>query len=93
VLAHRGLIGCYETPSGSQLLPKHGARGRTRRQGAASMISGYRRNNGLGIVALGRRSPDKMAQERRAPWQQEPFEHDAGALRSASKLGYDARCG
>ena len=93
-----GLLGCSSDsykPSGQPSFYKSmaSADAELDAKAAASMISGYRRNNGLGLVALDDHLM-KMAQDQaRAMASKNRFEHDAGGpfqLR-IKHSGYDAK--
>ena len=77
-----GLLGCLASPD-AELDAK----------AAASMISGYRRNNGLGLVTLDDHLM-KMAQEQsRAMASKNRFEHDAAGpfQQRVKRSGYNAK--
>ena len=92
-----GLIGCSDEPkpSGQPSFYRSmaAADAELDAKAAASMISGYRRNNGLGIVALDEKLM-KMAQEQaRAMASKNRFEHDAAGpfAQRVKRSGYDAK--
>jgi uncharacterized protein YkwD len=92
-----GLIGCSDEPkpSGQPSFYKSmaAADAELDAKAAASMISGYRRNNGLGIIALDDKLM-KMAQEQaRAMASKNRFEHDAAGpfAQRIKRSGYDAK--
>ena len=91
-----GLLGCSdEKPSGQPSFYKSMATADAEldAKAAASMISGYRRNNGLGIVTLDDKLM-KMAQEQaRAMASKNRFEHDAAGpfAQRIKRSGYDAK--
>jgi len=60
---------------------------------AASMISGYRRNNGLGIVTLDDRLMRMAEEQARAMASKDKFEHDAAGpfAQRVKRSGYDAK--
>jgi uncharacterized protein YkwD len=60
---------------------------------AASMISGYRRNNGLGIVTLDDRLMRMAEEQARAMASKNKFEHDAAGpfAQRVKRSGYDAK--
>jgi uncharacterized protein YkwD len=59
---------------------------------AASMISGYRRNNGLGLVSLDPALMRMAEDQARAMASKNRFEHDAaGPFAQRIKRGYDAK--
>ena len=92
-----GLLGCagdYK-PSGQPSFYKSMASpdAQLDAKAAASMISGYRRNNGLGIVTLDDHLM-RMAQEQaRAMASKNRFEHDAAGplAQRIKRSGYDAK--
>ena len=60
---------------------------------AASMISGYRRNNGLGVVTLDDHLMRMAEEQARAMASKNRFEHDAGGPfdQRVKRSGYDAK--
>src|SRR4051794_38445117 len=60
---------------------------------AASMISGYRRNNGLGIVTLDDKLMRMAEEQARAMASKDKFEHDAAGpfAQRVKRSGYDAK--
>jgi uncharacterized protein YkwD len=60
---------------------------------AASMISGYRRNNGLGVVALDEHLMRMAEEQARAMASKNRFEHDAAGPfeQRVKRSGYDAK--
>ena len=60
---------------------------------AASMISGYRRNNGLGIVTLDDKLMRAAEEQARAMASKNRFEHDAAGpfAQRVKRSGYDAK--
>jgi uncharacterized protein YkwD len=60
---------------------------------AASMISGYRRNNGLALVALDDRLMRMAEEQARVMASKNKFEHDAGGSFNVriKRSGYDAK--
>ena len=60
---------------------------------AASMISGYRRNNGLGIVTLDDRLMRMAEEQARAMASKNKFEHDAAGpfAQRVKRSGYNAK--
>ena len=92
-----GLIGCSNDykPSGQPSFYRSmaAADAELDAKAAASMISGFRRNNGLGIVTLDDHLM-KMAQEQaRAMASKNRFEHDAAGpfAQRVKRSGYDAK--
>lgn len=92
-----GLIGCSNDykPSGQPSFYQSmaSADAELDAKAAASMISGYRRNNGLGIVTLDDHLM-RMAQEQaRAMASKNRFEHDAAGpfAQRIKRSGYDAK--
>jgi uncharacterized protein YkwD len=93
-----GLLGCSTEgykPSGQPSFYKSmaSADAELDAKAAASMISGYRRNNGLGIVTLDEHLM-RMAQEQaRAMASKNRFEHDAAGpfVQRIKRSGYDAK--
>ena len=76
-----GLIGCADAkPEGQPSFYKSMATADAKvdAKAAASMISGYRRNNGLGIVALDDKLMRLAEEQARAMASKNRFEHDAG---------------
>jgi uncharacterized protein YkwD len=60
---------------------------------AASMISGYRRNNGLGVVTIDARLMRMAEEQARAMARRNRFEHDAAGpfAQRVQRSGYDAK--
>jgi len=76
-----GLLGCSaEKPNEQPSFYKSMATADAKvdAKAAASMISGYRRNNGLGIVTLDDKLMRMAEQQARAMASKDKFEHDAG---------------
>ena len=93
-----GLLGCSNDgykPSGQPSFYRSmaAADAQLDAKAAASMISGYRRNNGLGIVALDDRLMRMAAEQARAMASKNRFEHDAAGpfAQRIKRSGYDAK--
>lgn len=90
-----GLIGCSdEKPSGQPSFYRSLATedAKVDAKAAQSMISGFRRNNGLGIVALDDKLMKLAEEQARAMASKNRFEHDAaGPFSKRIKRGYDAK--
>jgi uncharacterized protein YkwD len=92
-----GLIGCSSDtykPSGQPTFYKSMAApdAQVDAKAAASMISGYRRNNGLGLVSLDPALMRMAEDQARAMASKNRFEHDAaGPFAQRIKRGYDAK--
>jgi uncharacterized protein YkwD len=92
-----GLIGCSSDtykPSGQPTFYKSMAApdAQVDAKAAASMISGYRRNNGLGLVSLDPALMRMAEEQARAMASKNRFEHDAaGPFAQRIKRGYDAK--
>ncbi|MEA2983729.1 MAG: hypothetical protein QOF09_5552 [Alphaproteobacteria bacterium] len=92
-----GLLGCDNDykPSGQpsfyQSLATSDAK--VDAKAAASMISGYRRNNGLGLVALDDKLMRAAEEQARAMASKNRFEHDAAGpfAQRIKRSGYDAK--
>jgi uncharacterized protein YkwD len=91
-----GLIGCSDAPKQSgkpsfyQSMATSDAK--VDAKAAQSMISGYRRNNGLGIVVLDDKLMKLAEDQARAMASKNRFEHDAaGPFAQRIKRGYDAK--
>lgn len=91
-----GLVGCAdykppELPSFYQSLATTDAQ--VDAKAAASMISGYRRNNGLGQVALDDKLMRAAEEQARAMASKNRFEHDAAGpfAQRIQRSGYDAK--
>src|ERR1041384_8182837 len=91
-----GLAGCDEyKPSGQpsfyQSLATSDAK--VDAKAAASMISGYRRNNGLGIVTLDDKLMRMAEEQARVMASKDKFEHDAGGpfAQRVKRSGFDAK--
>jgi uncharacterized protein YkwD len=88
-------IGCSdEKPSGQPSFYRSMATADAKvdAKAAQSMISGYRRNNGLGIVALDDKLMKLAEEQARAMASKNRFEHDAaGPFAQRIKRGYDAK--
>jgi uncharacterized protein YkwD len=90
-----GLIGCEEyKPPGqpSFYLSMAAADAKVDAKAAASMISGYRHNNGLGIVTLDDTLMRMAEEQARAMASKNKFEHDAVSpfAQRVKRSGYDA---
>ena len=91
-----GLLGCSEEkPDGQPSFYKSMATADAKvdAKAAASMISGYRRNNGLGIVTLDDKLMRMAEQQARAMASKDKFEHDAAGpfAQRVKRSGYDAK--
>ena len=93
-----GLIGCSsegDKPGGQPSFYHSMATANVRvdAKAAASMISGYRRNNGLGIVTLDDRLMRLAEEQARAMASRNRFEHDAAGPfnQRINRSGYDAK--
>jgi uncharacterized protein YkwD len=91
-----GLFGCADqSPSGQpsfyRSLAAPGAE--LDAKAAASMISGYRRNNGLGVVTLDDHLMEMAQEQARAMASHDRFEHDAAGplAQRIKRSGYDAK--
>jgi uncharacterized protein YkwD len=88
-------IGCSdEKPSGQPSFYRSMATedAKVDAKAAQSMISGFRRNNGLGIVALDDKLMKLAEEQARAMASKNRFEHDAaGPFTKRIKRGYDAK--
>lgn len=91
-----GLLGCPDykpdaKPSFYQSMAAADAK--VDAKAAASMISGYRRNNGLGIVTLDDRLMRMAEEQARAMASKDKFEHDAAGpfAQRVKRSGYDAK--
>jgi uncharacterized protein YkwD len=91
-----GLTGCddykpSEQPSFYQSMASADAK--VDAKAAASMISGYRRNNGLGIVTLDDKLMRMAEEQARAMASKNKFEHDAAGpfAQRVKRSGYDAK--
>jgi uncharacterized protein YkwD len=91
-----GLVGCSDAPKSSgkpsfyQSMATADAK--VDAKAAQSMISGYRRNNGLGIVTLDDKLMKLAEEQARAMASKNRFEHDAaGPFAQRVKRGYDAK--
>jgi uncharacterized protein YkwD len=92
-----GLLGCDEEdkPSGQPTFYQSmaSADAKVDAKAAASMISGYRRNNGLGIVSLDDKLMRAAEEQARAMASKNKFEHDAAGpfTQRIKRSGYDAK--
>ena len=91
-----GLLGCAdEKPPEQPTFYKSMATAEAKvdAKAAASMISGYRRNNGLGIVALDDQLMRAAEEQARAMASKNRFEHDAAGpfAQRVKRSGYDAK--
>src|ERR1700704_1854083 len=91
-----GLVGCSaEKPNEQPSFYKSMATADAKvdAKAAASMISGYRRNNGLGIVTLDDKLMRMAEQQARAMASKDKFEHDAVGpfAQRVKRSGYDAK--
>ena len=91
-----GLVGCPEfkpdaQPSFYESMATADAR--VDAKAAASMISGYRRNNGLGLVTLDDQLMKMAEEQARAMASKNKFDHDAIApfAQRVKRSGYDAK--
>jgi uncharacterized protein YkwD len=92
-----GLIGCSSgyKPSGKPSFYQSMATAEAKLDAAAaaSMISGYRRNNGLNVVSLDPQLMRMAEQQARAMASRNRFEHDAAGpfAQRIKRSGYDAK--
>ena len=91
-----GLLGCSdEKPDAQPSFYKSMATADAKvdAKAAASMISGYRRNNGLGIVTLDDKLMRMAEEQARAMASKNKFEHDAAGpfAQRVKRSGYDAK--
>jgi uncharacterized protein YkwD len=90
-----GLIGCDDKPSGQPSFYESMATADAKvdAKAAASMISGYRRNNGLGLVTLDDHLMRMAEEQARAMAKKNRFEHDAAGpfAQRVKRSGYDAK--
>ena len=91
-----GLMGCSDVkPEGQPSFYKSMATvdAKVDAKAAASMVSGYRRNNGLGIVALDDQLMRAAEEQARAMASKNRFEHDAAGpfAQRVKRSGYDAK--
>jgi uncharacterized protein YkwD len=91
-----GLLGCSdEKPDAQPSFYKSMATADAKvdAKAAASMISGYRRNNGLGIVTLDDKLMRMAEEQARAMASKDKFEHDAVGpfAQRVKRSGYDAK--
>jgi uncharacterized protein YkwD len=90
-----GWVGCDEPkPSGQPSFYRSMASedAKVDAKAAQSMISGFRRNNGLGIVTLDDKLMKLAEEQARAMASKNRFEHDAaGPFQQRIKRGYDAK--
>jgi uncharacterized protein YkwD len=91
-----GLFGCaeYHVPGQPSFYRTMAAPGAVLdAKAAASMISGYRRNNGLGVVALDDHLMRMAEEQARAMARRNRFEHDAAGVfaQRVKRSGYDAK--
>src|SRR4029078_1879943 len=91
-----GLIGCSDSkPDGQPSFYKSMATADAKvdAKAAASMISGYRRNNGLGLVTLDDHLMRAAEEQARAMASKNRFEHDAAGpfAQRGKRSGYDAK--
>jgi uncharacterized protein YkwD len=91
-----GLLGCSdEKPNEQPSFYKSMATADAKvdAKAAASMISGYRRNNGLSIVTLDDKLMRMAEQQARAMASKDKFEHDAAGpfAQRVKRSGYDAK--
>src|SRR5215207_1425227 len=87
-----GLMGCSDAkPEGQPSFYKSMATSDAKAE--ATMISGYRRNNGLGIVALDDKLMRAAEEQARAMASKNRFEHDAAGpfAQRVKRSGYDAK--
>lgn len=92
-----GLLGCTsdykppEQPTFYQSMAQ--ANAKVDAAAAASMISGYRRNNGLGIIGLDDKLMRMAEEQARAMASKNKFEHDAAGpfAQRVKRSGYDAK--
>ena len=92
-----GLVGCADDykPSGQPSFYRSMATADAKvdAAAAASMISGYRRNNGLGVVSLDPLLMKAAEEQARAMASKNRFEHDAAGpfAQRIKRSGYDAK--
>jgi uncharacterized protein YkwD len=92
-----GLLGCSDNykPSGQPSFYRSMATADAKvdAAAAASMISGYRRNNGLGVVSLDPLLMKAAEEQARAMASKNRFEHDAAGpfAQRIKRSGYDAK--
>jgi uncharacterized protein YkwD len=92
-----GLVGCagdYKPPEQPSMYRSMAAAGaKVDAPAAASMISGYRRNNGLGTVALDDKLMRMAEDQAQAMASKNRFEHDAAGpfAQRVKRSGYDAK--
>ena len=90
-----GLIGCDDKPGEQPSFYKSMATADAKvdAKSAASMISGYRRNNGLGLVTLDDKLMRAAEEQARAMASKNRFEHDAAGpfAQRIKSSGYDAK--
>jgi uncharacterized protein YkwD len=91
-----GLLGCSdEKPDAQPSFYKSMATvdAKVDAKAAASMISGYRRNNGLGIVTLDDKLMRMAEEQARVMASKDKFEHDAGGpfAQRVKRSGFDAK--
>ena len=91
-----GLLGCSDAKTNEQpsfYKSMATADAKVDAKAAASMISGYRRNNGLGIVTLDDKLMRMAEEQARAMATKNKFEHDAGGpfAQRVKRSGYDAK--
>jgi len=91
-----GLIGCSDEkpdPQPSFYKSMATADAKVDAKAAASMISGYRRNNGLGIVTLDDKLMRMAEEQALAMASKDKFEHDAAGpfAQRVKRSGYDAK--
>jgi uncharacterized protein YkwD len=92
-----GLAGCAADNQNSEqpsfYVSMASAESRLDAKTAASMISGYRRNNGLGAVTLDARLMRMAEEQARAMASRNRFEHDAAGpfAQRVQRSGYDAK--
>ena len=91
-----GLAGCDEyKPSGQPSFYQSmaSADAKVDAKAAASMISGYRHNNGLGVVTLDDTLMRMAEEQARAMASKNKFEHDAGGpfAQRVKRSGFDAK--
>ncbi len=91
-----GLLGCSDgKPSEQPSFYKSMATADAKvdAKAAASMISGYRRNNGLGLVTLDDKLMRAAEEQARAMASKNKFEHDAAGpfAQRIKRSGYDAK--
>jgi uncharacterized protein YkwD len=91
-----GLLGCSDdkpTDQPSFYKSMATADAKVDAKAAASMISGYRRNNGLGMVTLDDKLMRMAEEQARAMASKNKFEHDAAGpfAQRVKRSGYDAK--